>query len=165
MPDVVIKDLPVSMIASALYSKNYLFDYATDYARQHPTIADAAKFSLTEDEFGKFGKWLESKDYSYKTETETALDSLKGTAIREHYYDASKDEFEALRAKLSHDKKQDLMKHKEQVKQMLENEIASRYYYTRGRIAQSLQYDKELEKAIALINQPSEYSALLRSGK
>ncbi len=164
-PDVYIKDDPMSMIAVTLYTKNYLFDYATEYARTHPSIPAADKFSLTDGEFNQFAKWVENKDYSYKTETEDELDTLKKIAVKEKYYDGAKDEFEALKNKLSHDKKQDLLKHKDQVKQMLENEIASRYYYTRGRIAQGLQYDQELDKAMALINQPDEYKDLLKPGK
>ena len=93
------------------------------------------------------------------------LDSLKKMAVKEKYYEDVKDEFEALKSKLSHDKKQDLIKNKTQVKQMLENEIASRYYYTRGRIAQAMQYDKEVEKALALIAVPTEYEGILKPGK
>jgi len=164
-PDVQVKDEPVSMIAATLYTKNYLFDFANEYSAKHTTIVAAEKFSLTDDEYNSFVKWVENKDYSYKTETEIGLDSLKKLAIKENYYDASKSEFEALRSKLSHDKKQDLAKHKDQVKQMLENEITSRYYYTRGRIAQGLQYDKELARALALIAAPAEYGGLLKTGK
>jgi carboxyl-terminal processing protease len=164
-PDVYLKDDPMSMIAVTLYTKNYLFDYATEYTRQHTTIAEATKFSLTDAEFNQFAKWLENKDYSYETETEVELDSLKRTAIKEKYYDGAKDEFEALKTRLAHDKKQDLLKHKDEVRHMLENEIASRYYYTKGRIAQAMQYDKELNKAIALMSQTSEYHALLKPGK
>ena len=108
---------------------------------------------------------MENKDYSYQTETELALDSLKKLAIREKYYDDAKSEFDVLKSKLSHDKKQDLLKHKGQVKEMLENEIASRYYYSRGRVAQGLQYDKDLDKALALINNPAEYKGILKPGK
>ncbi len=164
-PDIHIKDEPMSLIAVTLYTKNYIFDYATDYARQHPTIPVASKFSLTDAEFDQFAKWLENKDYSYKTETEEGLDSLQRMAMREKYYDDTKDQFEALRSKLSHDKKQDLLKHKEQVKEMLENEIASRYYYVRGRIAQGLQYDKELDKALSLLQQPADYQKTLKPGR
>ncbi len=160
-PDVQIKNTPMSALAITLYTKNYLFDYATEYARQHETIAPAGNFLVSDAEFNQFSKWLENKDYAYKTETEISLDSLKKTALKENYYEESKQEFEALKAKLSHDKKQDLLKHKEQVKHMLGNEIASRYYYTRGRIAQSLQYDDELEKGISIINKPDEYENIL----
>jgi len=161
-PDVNIKDDPMSTIAVTLYTKNYLFDYATEYNQKHATIASVEKFTLSDDEFNQFAKWLGNKDYSYKTETEDGLDSLKKLAIREKYYDDAQAEFEALKNKLSHDKKQDLLKHKEQVKHMLENEIASRYYYVRGRIAQGLQYDKELDKALALLSHPAEYNGLLK---
>jgi carboxyl-terminal processing protease len=164
-PDVHLTDEPMSMIAVTLYTRNYLFDYATEYASQHPSIASAESFALTDGEFSQFSKWVENKDYSYKTETEEGLDSLQNIAVREKYYDETKGEFDALRSKLSHDKKQDLLKHKEQVKEMLENEIASRYYYTRGRIAQGLQYDKELDKALTLINSTTEYHGLLKPEK
>ena len=164
-PDIHIKDDPASMIAVTLYAKNYVFDYATDYASKHSTIPPANKFSLSDDEFNQFAKWLENKDYSYETETEIGLDSLQRMAVREKYFDDAKDQFEALRARLSHDKKQDLLKHKDQVKHMLENEIASRYYFVRGRIAQGLQYDKELDKALGLITHPDEYQAVLKPGK
>jgi carboxyl-terminal processing protease len=162
-PDVKLKDEPISMIAVTLYTKNYLFDYATEYARAHPTLTSADKFSLSDAEYNQFTKWLENKDYSYKSETEEGLDSLKSIAVRENYYDNAKTEFDALKAKLAHDKKQDLFKHKDQVRQMLENEIASRYYYVRGRIAQSMQYDKELDKALALVARPADYNHLLKA--
>ncbi len=161
-PDVIVKDEPMSLIAVTLYTKNYIFDYATDYASKHKTIAAPDKFALTDEEFDQFAKWVENKDYSYKSETELQLDSLKKTAQKEKYFENVKGEFDALKNKLSHDKKQDLIKHKDQVKHMLESEIASRYYYTRGRMAQSMQYDKELEKAVSLINTPAEYSKLLK---
>jgi carboxyl-terminal processing protease len=164
-PDVHVKDEPMSQVAVTLYTKNYLFDYATDYARQHPSIQPADKFSLSDAEFSQFAKWVENKDYSYKTETENSLDSLKKMAVKESYYDGARQEFEALRSKLSHDKKQDLLKHKDQVKQMLENEIVSRYYYMRGRIAQGLQHDNELDKALALFAQPADYQKVLKPSK
>jgi carboxyl-terminal processing protease len=164
-PDVNVKDDPMSMIAVTLYTKNYLFDYATEYAHQHASIAAPDKFALTEGEYSQFTKWLENKDYAYKTETEEGLDSLKRLAIKENYYEGAAKEFESLKLKISHDKKQDLLKHKDQVRHMLENEIASRYYFTRGRMAQAMQYDKELDKALALIGTTTSYEVLLKPGK
>jgi carboxyl-terminal processing protease len=135
------------------------------YASKHKTITDPSKFTLTEAEFNEFAKWVENKDFSYKTTTESQLDSLKKTALEEKYFDNIKSEFEALKNKLSHDKKQDLLKHKEQVRHVLESEIASRYYYARGRMAQTMQYDKEIAKAVTILSSPAEYNALLKPGK
>ena len=48
---------------------------------------------------------------------------------------------------------------------MLENEIVSRYYYLRGRIEHSLRTDKDMEKAITLITEPTQYKGVLTAKK
>jgi carboxyl-terminal processing protease len=164
-PDVKLTDESISRLSITLYTKNYLFDYATQYARDHKTIAPAGSFALTPAEFNDFVKWLEGKDYAYKTQTEEEFDSLKANAVREKYYDAAKAEFTALQTKISHDKKQDLLKHQAEVTRLLENEIVSRYYYQKGRIEQSLKTDNDLAKAVNLLNQPTQYDALLQPRK
>lgn len=164
-PDVEVSGATASKIAVALYAKNFIFDYTTQYVRKHPKLNDAANFNLSAAEWNDFTKWLEGKDYSYKTNTEIAFDSLQENAIRENYYDAAKPEFAALRAKLSHDKKQDLQKNQTQVKELLESEIISRYYFLRGRIAHSLRSDEDVQKALALLSNPSQYQPLLRPAK
>jgi len=45
---------------------------------------------------------------------------------------------------------------------LLYEEIASRYYYQKGRIQASLDDDKDLEKAIQVLQNPKEYSTLLQ---
>lgn len=164
-PDVEVKNSSVSRIAIALYSKNFIFDYATQYVRKHARLDDAANFTLGAVEWSDFTKWLEGKDYSYKTTTEEALDSLQQIATREKYFEAAKPEFAALRAKVGHDKRLDLQKNQTEVKDMLESEIISRYYYQRGRIAHSLRNDDELAKALTLLAAPTQYSALLQTKK
>lgn len=161
-PDVEVKDKPISTLAVTLYFKNYFFDYATEYAKKHKEIAPAAKFNISDEEFNTFAKWLESKDYSYKTATEITLDSLKSIAEREEYFEQIEPEYDKLMAKLSHNKKQDLNKYKDEVARRLENEIISRYYYIRGRIEHNLGYDIELDKATALLTNSAEYNKLLQ---
>ena len=164
-PDVNIEDEMVSKLAIALYSKDFIFDYATNYVKQHNKIPLASAFSLTDTEFQEFSKWLEGKDFAYKTESEIALDSLKSRAEKEKYYENIKYEITQLQSKLAHNKQQDLVKNKTEIKKYLENEIVSRYYFLRGRIEQSFAYDKELASAINLINQPSEMKAIFQVKK
>jgi carboxyl-terminal processing protease len=161
-PDIAIKEEPISRLAITLYSKNYLFDYATEYSKKHPQAPNMESFGLSDGEFNEFVKWLDNKDYSYKTETEEALDSLVAIAKREKYHDGAKNEFTSLQLKVSHDKKQDLAKNQKEVKDLLENEIISRYYFLRGRIAQSLKNDEDLKKALSVINDSKQYEALLK---
>jgi carboxyl-terminal processing protease len=164
-PDIKVTNEEMSMVSATLYAKNHLFDYATVYAGKHATIPDAATFSLSDQEFNDFTRWLDKKDYSYKTETEVRLDSLIAVSTREKYYEGTKQEFESLKSKISHDKKMDLAKHKDNVKQTLENEIVSRYYYMRGRIANSMQHDRELDRAVSVLEKPEEYRTVLKPRK
>lgn len=164
-PDIAMKQGDISKIGVALYAKNYLFDYATLYAKNHPAISAPETFALTDAEWAQFLKWLEGKDYSYKSETESALDSLQKTAEKEKYYDAAKAEIAALRAKLGHDKKLDLQKNVMEVRRMLESEIVSRYYFLRGRLAHSLRSDDEIAKALSVLGQKTTYEAILKPKK
>lgn len=160
-PDIRMAREPISQLAITLYQKNFLFDYATHYTRTHPKIGPVAEFRLSESDFKDFESWLEGKDYSYKTQTEVALDSLKAIAQREMYLDAIAPEFTSLTAKLSHDKRMDLRKHKEEVMELLENEIVSRYYFRKGRIEHNLRHDEEVNESIRILSQPERYEALL----
>jgi len=78
-------------------------------------------------------------------------------------YDGVKSELTTLQSKLSHDKKQDLQKHKAEIKHLLEGEIVSRYYFTRGRIAQSISDDPQVNKALEILGDPAAYQKLLQS--
>ena len=161
-PDVKLQEPAISAIEANIITKNYLFDYATDYVRKHPTIADAALFSLTDGEMNDFIKWMANKDYAYKSNLEIELDSLKNMAIKENKYSEAKKEFDALRQKLAHDKKEELLKYKEHIRQSLENEIVSRYFYNKGRAVNGLRYDAYFDKAVYLLTHNAEYSRLLK---
>lgn len=162
-PDVKIEDESLSPITITLLNKNYIFDYATQYYYSHPTIADPADFVLTDNDFNDFEQWLSGKDYSYKSESEELLTDLKEKAEKEKYFDNIKNEFNALSSKLSHDKKQDLIKNKKEIMNVLTNEIISRYYYQRGRVINKLKRDdKDLQKALMLLSSSKDYQSLLK---
>ncbi len=164
-PDVKLPKQEHSKIAETLFTKHYIFDFATSYKLAHETIDDAAKFKLTESDFNDFVAYVKTKDCTYKTESEETLETLKDAATEEKYFDAVKDQYEAIKKKLQHDKEQDIIKNKAEITTILENEIAGRYYYAYGKVKKSYQNDPEVAKAIELINQPQQYSELLSAKK
>jgi carboxyl-terminal processing protease len=60
-----------------------------------------------------------------------------------------------------HHKKEDLIKYKPEIKQFLEEEIASRYYFQNGRLEASLKEDVELEEAVNILNNKERYDKLI----
>lgn len=152
-PDIVTNDEKMSKIAITLIQKLLIFDYATDYRYRNKQVAKAGTFSLTDREYEAFKNFLEDKDYNYQTESERLLERLEEVAKKEMYYEGAEKEYEALEERIIKDKKDDLNKFKEEVKQLLENEIVSRYYYQSGRIAQSLSHDPDILKALEVFDE------------
>ncbi len=160
-PDVEVKNKLLSDISASLLLKNLFFNYATAYRLKHETITETEKFSLTNDEYEDFVHFLEGKEYEYTTESEDILAKLEKATKNDKYFDDVKTEYEALKNKLHHNKKDDLYKFKDEIKIILESEIVSRYYYQKGQIEVSLKHDLVLEEAIKTLNNQALYQSIL----
>ena len=55
----------------------------------------------------------------------------------------------------------DLFTNKQDIKEILTGEIASRYFYQEGRIKSALNFDSELKKAIEVLQNQAEYNNIL----
>ncbi len=160
-PDVALEPQKFSSILSSLMIKNLIFDYATKYRIAHPSIVPAKGFSLTDAEYDEFVTFLSTKDYDYVTKTEKALNDLKDDAKKDKSADAVMTDIDALQIKIAHNKKTDLTTYKPEIKQFLEEEIASRYYFQNGRLEASLKDDAELKEAFAILNDADRYKKIL----
>ncbi len=160
-PDIEVLPETLSRIAVTLYVRNLIFSYATIYTHQHDSISPAKKFKLTDQEYQNFVAYLQDKFFDYQTETELTFQKLKEVAAREKYMDDAKGEFEALQAKLSHDRFKDLEIFKSDVKELLEEEIASRYYHSPGRIANTMQKDTQIKAVLDMFGESGKYKTLL----
>jgi carboxyl-terminal processing protease len=128
-PDITAEGYEFSNVAVSLFSKQLIFDYATLFRARNESIENPRNFHLSDEEFDRFVEWLSDKDYDYTTESEKLLEELKEVAEKEEYFSAMESEYEDLKEKMMHDKEQDLFKQKDEVIQLLEEEIVLRYYY------------------------------------
>jgi carboxyl-terminal processing protease len=164
-PDVELDRKEYSDIIQSLAEKRLFFDFATEYRSNHPTIPDAKTFSLSDADFQKFVDFTKTKDYSYVTETEKTLEDLEKTAKDEKYYAALQKEIDDIHAKLKADKREDIFKYKEDIREILEEEIIARYYYQTGRVESTFDDDKDIKEALQLFSHPDEYHKLLTASK
>lgn len=164
-PDSEVEKPYLGNITVALATKNHLFDYATQYRIKHPTIPTPDKFELTEADYADFLQFLKGKNYDYTTESEALLKQLEENADKEQYAEALKTEIADLEAKMKSDKSNDLTKFKAEIKNMLEIEIVSRYYWQRGQIQESIEGDPDVSKAVEILNQAANYQNILNVKK
>lgn len=160
-PDIEMEPEDLSPIIISLYKEMLLFDWVTEYARTHESIAPAKEFELTDAEYESFVKWVEDKDFHYDTDTEKALVKLEKAAKDEAYFADLEAEIEDLRKRYESRQNNDLEANKAQIKRLLEEEIASRYYYDSGRIANALHSDKEIAKALEVLQNKETYQGVL----
>lgn len=164
-PDIKVPTESFSPIAMSLLSKYHIFNYATLYRSKHPDPKDYKAFEISDSDYNDFIAYLKDKEYDYVTKTENMLKELIETAKNEEYYEGISDALKTLEQNMRHDKEQDLLKHKDEIKLLLETEIASRYGYEKARIEASLKYDKDIHKAIELLNDQSAYKSILTASK
>ena len=158
-PDIITnEDFPVNLIKS-LVKERLFFDFATDFRINNDQVN--YDFVLTEEGFSDFIYFLSDKKYEYKTKTESAIESLKEKSKTENYFSEIEEELNLLLSKYYDSKKDDLNKNKQIIKEILTGEIMSRYYYQKGRIKASLNFDEDVKKAIEILEDGNEYNALL----
>jgi carboxyl-terminal processing protease len=163
-PDVESIPEPLSQITAELYLRNYIFDFATQYYWSHPELKSISDFTLTDKDYADFEQMLVTRNFSYKTITETSLNELIENARREKYYDLHKDLFTKLEAELSHTLHQDLTLFRPEITDLIGEEIIRRYFYEEGAVAWELKNDEQVKKAVSILNNPTGYNSLL-SGK
>lgn len=164
-PDVTIEPSEVSDAIVALYKDMLIFDWATIYARNHASIPPAKDFALTDAEYQDFISWVHTQDFHYTTETEQAINELEDAAKKEEYLPRLQDKIAALKTEYHNEEKNDLKTDAPKIKELLQEEIASRYYYDRGRIANSVKTDEEVQKAIEVLTHQNEYTNILTVAK
>ncbi|MEN8927544.1 MAG: S41 family peptidase [Flavobacteriales bacterium] len=161
-PDIEIEEQSISAISGALLTKNIIFDFATDFYYENNKSSVPVSFTLSEEQYKKFVSFALKADFEYETGSEKILEALEKRAKKDKYYESAKAEFAALEVSLSPDKQRDLTKFKEEIKQLIENEIIGRYYFQEGQMTHDLTSDEHVLKAIEVLTNKEEYDKILK---
>ena len=165
-PDVEVKsdtmpNIAYYLSASGLDSTEVMFDYVVDYIARHEQIAPPTEFHLTEEDWQSFRQRVIDSGFTYDNLSRKQYDELVKTAKFEGYYEEAKEAFDLLGEKLHHDVATELDRQRKAVQQMLELDIIAAYYYQRGSIEASLNYDNQLSEAERLLLNTDEYRRIL----
>ncbi|MFD1186074.1 S41 family peptidase [Pontibacter rugosus] len=161
-PDVEVEQPTYSEITKTIAVKGYFFDYANKYKAEHPSIPAAKEFKLTDAEYKKFVAYLTNKDVSYTTAIEAELKDVAESAKEGKHYDDIIAELDAIKKKVSHNKSNDLTRFRPEIQEMLEAEIASRYYLQKGYIESSFDDDPDILMAKQVLNDPAKFKSYLK---
>ena len=147
-PDIEVEPEYMSNIAVALVQKFLVFDYATEYCRTHNEIAPPSEFEISDALYADFCRYLREKKLTYNTVTERVIKELRDVAREEKYADAIEQQLKDMEAALEREKEDDMLKHRDEICDMLKAELLMRYYYDEGRVEGALRHDKVVLRAI-----------------
>ncbi len=149
-PDFIIEPQKFSRITASLVMGEVLHEYSLEYFKNNLSIETPDKFTLTDDEYEEFVKWADTKDFDYRTSSEVELERLIQTLKIETLYTENKDDIENIEKRLKQGKRAVLKKMVFEIKPLLEEEIAGRYYYQKGRVESMNRNDNQLKSALAI---------------
>ena len=160
-PDIEVKMDKTPNILFYLVNDDQIFDYATQYVLQHPTIAEVKDFQLTDADYAEFKALLKKRNFSYDRQSEAMLKKLKEMAEFEGYMENASEQFTALEKKLQHNLDLELDRFAKDIKPLIAEEIVKRYYFEKGAVQETLKDDADLKKALEMLQQPEEYKKVL----
>jgi carboxyl-terminal processing protease len=164
-PDIQIKKESYSSFIIALYQQDQFFNFINDWLSKNQNVVINSNYEANDALVNDFSKCLETQHFQYQTPSEEQLDSIKAIGNKEHSFELMKTEWQALYNKLSAAKKNDVGNNKELIKTALEHELIGRYAFTKGKILHYLKKDKDVLKALELLEQPTLITPILHPKK
>lgn len=166
-PDIEVQpdslpNIAFYLTSSGRDSSEVMLNWELKYLRTHPTIAPAKNFVISDADYADFKQAVLKSGFKYDRESKKYLEGLVKLARFEGYYDDAKPEFDALEKKLNHNIAKDLDYNKQTLKQLLTSDLVSAYYYQRGSMENSLQFDKQWKRAVELLKDPAAYKKILQ---
>ena len=161
-PDIKTAGHPYpSKFTYSVVTRGYVDDFAVEYFREHPEPVPV-DFTLSDEEYRHFGKYIADKELDFETGSEQALKELLKTTKQERYYDQIAGELTKIEEVLKVNRERDLELYKDEVKRYIEEAIVTCYHYAAGRIENSLKDDDEVAEAAKLLQNSAEYDRILQ---
>ena len=152
-PDFNIDWGKFSHITYNLVRDNWIFDYANKYANTHSDFPSAWDFEVSDEMYADFKKSIDPEKLKYDKVLEEIMKELRETAENEGYMnEETTAALDALTPLLAQNVDRDLDAKRKDISEYLGAEIASRYYFDKGRLIQELKHDEALQKAIEVLS-------------
>ncbi|RZL97169.1 MAG: peptidase S41, partial [Pedobacter sp.] len=160
LPDVELEESKQSAIADALVRNDGIFNYATGYYYKNPNVGTAIP-AVTDAEFEAFKQFLKKEKFEFDTETEKALKATLEVAKKEKVDASIATEYQQLLSALQRSEEKELNAHKQEIKQLMIDELIKRYQYKEGLYKYYTASNTEITKSTALLNDPAQYNKIL----
>lgn len=160
-PDVAIQPEYASDFASALYVQSFIENWGDIYYSKEPNRKiDYKSFTVSDEDFESFVNMVDSCKVDYESSTSRAIKALEEAAKRDNNKEVTT-AIKELKEGVHDDTHSNLMRHRQEIMQYMSSDIIMRYGYQRAVIINNLESDKEVLKAIELLENPTQMAKIL----
>lgn len=161
LPDLNLGNTKSSELVESITNDNLIFDYAVQYYYKKP-ITDINSFTLSEQDFLDFIKYIKTNDFSFESETEKKLKKVMETAKKEGIQEDITVQYNALLKQLNNSKIKIVQDNKPYIVKLLTDEIVKQYVYREGLYEYYKIHDEPIKKATQLLGNSVTYQNYLR---
>lgn len=147
-PDITVDSKPYRRVAYAAVLGGLTNNWPIEYVRTHEDIGPLADFHLSDDDYAAFVEWASDQTFDSRSESETYLDLLVTQMKKDGEYDDVKEQLDAVEQVVKMDKKAALLRSRDQIQPVLEEEIAVRFYFQEAGPQIRLRTDDQLRAAL-----------------
>lgn len=158
-PDIVTRGTAISPYFTEILRRGIIFDFATHYVSKYGRVDSL--FEMREDDMAALRHLVDSSNFHFVSSVEKSLDALDSLARQSGFPEEFKQDLDELRSVAVAERKREFEKNYRLIKHTVEQEIISRVYGNRGRIAASLRNDVVLSSAIRVLSDQLQYDAIL----
>ncbi len=163
-PDIYFEPEKVTRLEVELERRNMFFNFAVDYITDKKDFPP--DFEVDQTLFEEFVKYVESKDFDYKTIVELRLEEAESAAVELKYDDSISKQLESLRQTVKVEKKKDFEKKRDYIERAIRREFVSKIW---GEDA-NYQYvildtDPAIAKAVEILRDKDDYYSLLQASE
>jgi len=160
-PDIELEETKLSAITEALQKNDAIFNYATTYYYKNPSLGTKIP-TITDGDFTDFKTNLKKQNFSFDTETEKQLKKTLETAEKEKIDKNIKTEYENLMNALRKSEEIELTKNQGEIKELILDELITRYQYKEGLYQYYILHNSEVKQATLLLANTTEYNKILK---
>ena len=162
-PDIKVEQPKGNRLLYNIVADLWAYDFATKYVNTTPRVNDPMAWQVTDSLFTAFKAGIDPKRFKYDRATEAGITYLREAAEVEGYLsEAVTAQLDTLEQLMKHDLQKDLDFNRPQITEILDDEIAGRWYSDADNIRRRLPSQPEVKEALQLLADPRRYHSYLR---
>ncbi len=158
-PDVKMEKKELSPFVKSLLNEHVIFKYVTEFVLANPSIDSASTFQFNQ--YDDFVAFAQKEGFNFQSSSDQLIEQLSKELDAIELMDENKSQIATIKASLSKDQSDDFDEFKEEIIDLIEKDIITRYYFQRGKILNRLNGDPEVTEAIAIMKDSKRYNSIL----